>query len=138
MISALQIFSVIFADNFSGLVSADSLPEFESVANTQLKLLAKWYKANKLSVQPCKSKYIISNNNNSKINLKDKSVQVLGIYLEEKYVEIISSKVAIYVYGICKIKRFLSRTSLRLPYFANVHSHLNYCDLLVSRLTNLN
>ena len=131
MISALQIFSVIFADDFTGLVSADFLPEFKSVANTQLKLLARWYKANKLSVHPCKSKYIISNNNNSKINLK-------GIYLEEKYVEIISSKVASYVYGLCKIKRFLSRTSLRLLYFTNVHSHLNYCDLLVSRLTNLN
>ena len=41
-----RMFSVIFADDFTGLVSADSLPELESIANTQLKLLANWYRAN--------------------------------------------------------------------------------------------
>ena len=166
-----RMFSVIFADDFTGLVSADSLPELESIANTQLKLLANWYRANKLSVHPCKSKYLIFNNNdlkipanftvvlnnnddgfldasrifplnrvtNSNIALKDRSVRVLGIYLDEKlslahHVEIVSSKVASSVYGICRVKRFLSRTSLRSLYFANVHSHLNYCNLLFSLL----
>ena len=64
----------------------------------------------------------------SNIDLKDRPVQVLRIYLEEKlslarHVKIIGSGVvASSVYGLCKLKRFLSR--ILLHYFANLRPYL--------------
>ena len=68
------------------------------------------------------------NVNVNRLIFRHGSIILLGIYLDEKlslvyHVEIVSSKVTSSLYGLCKVKRFLPRTSLRFLYFAKVHSH---------------
>ena len=77
--SVERMISIMFTDDFfTGLVSADFLhDELESIANIQFKLLANWYRSNKLSLHPSKFKYIIFNNYSSRIPVN--STVVLNI-----------------------------------------------------------
>ena len=72
---------------------------------------------------------------NSNDDIKDRSVRVLGVYLDEKlnfeyHIGHVKAKVNKAIFGLSRVKNIFSYESLRLIYFANIHSHLNYCNLM--------
>jgi hypothetical protein len=58
----------LFADDTSALKSGPNLPElFESI-NNELNKITVWYRANKMSANAAKTKYIIFHNKDKRIN----------------------------------------------------------------------
>ena len=168
-----DMFSVMYADDISGLISGKNIEELEIRSNLEIKKLALWYRANKMSVHPKKSKFILFNpffrqppptislylDNNepretdpSKIssikqistkneNIQERSVRVLGVLLDDKlsmeyHVLAVKAKVARSVYGLSRVKNILPYSSLKLIYYANIHSHLNYCNIFLTLANN--
>lgn len=76
---------------------------------------------------------------NSNIDLKDRSVKVLGIHLDENlnfehHIDHIRAKANRAIFGLSRVKKIFSEASLRQIYFANIHSHFNYCNLLFTMI----
>ena len=165
------IHSILFADDISSLYAAANLNLLQSELNPELKKVCMWYRANKMSIHPTKSKFLIFRNNkklipdwfelllddnepgnfdqskinkiklitNSNIDLKDKSVKVLGIHLDENlnfehHIDHIRAKANRAIFGLSRVKKIFSEASLRQIYFANIHSHFNYCNLLFTMI----
>jgi Reverse transcriptase (RNA-dependent DNA polymerase) len=63
-----NLFSLLFADDTAGLKSGVNLQQLIAETNTELKKIAKWFRANKMAVNVSKTKYIIFKNKGVKIN----------------------------------------------------------------------
>ena len=64
-----SLFSFLFADDNSAIISAPTLNELLSLANTEINNLLHWYKANKLSLHPQKTKAFIFSTPRANLNL---------------------------------------------------------------------
>ena len=161
------LFSILFADDISSLMSSNNLLSLKSDLNTELKNVYTWYRANKMVIHPKKSKLLVFRPNNrilpdwfeiflddnepgvfnvSKINkiklitnnnvdIKERSVRVLGVYLDEKlnfehHLSHVKAKLNSAIFGLNRVKNMFPHESLRLIYFTNIHSHLNYCSAI--------
>ena len=116
-----------------------------------------WYRSNKLSVHPKQSKFMIFKPNNKspdvpftmtpfsmtkkKIvaweqvtnNSEEPFVKFSGILFDakllvDKHVNFVKATIFKSLYSLCRVKNLLSSDTLRLIYFANIQSHLNYCS----------
>ena len=66
---------------------------------------------------------------------EEKSVRILRVLLDEKlkqgsHVNSICSKISRSIYCLSQVKNLLDISCLKLIYFANIHSHLNYCSYI--------
>ena len=62
------LFTLLFADDTACLASGDDLKQLVNLINTELNKLAIWFRANKMSVNISKTKYIIFHSKSKKIN----------------------------------------------------------------------
>ena len=62
------LFTLLFADDTACLASGNSLEQLVNLINTELNKLAIWFRANKMSVNLSKTKYIIFHAKNKKID----------------------------------------------------------------------
>jgi len=74
---------------------------------------------------------------------KNRSVRVLGVFLDEflkldDHIYHIRSKILHSLFKLNRAKCLLSKKSLTLLYYAHVHSHLNYCSVILSLTTKKN
>ena len=65
-ISSTLLKFILFADDTNIIFTAKSLVELTTVVNLELKIVSDWFKANKLSLNISKTKYIIFRHNISK------------------------------------------------------------------------
>jgi hypothetical protein len=68
LFSASNLFKLMFADDTAGLASGDNLPELFNFVNTEIKKIARWFRANKMAVNVGKTKYIIFHTRGKVIN----------------------------------------------------------------------
>lgn len=61
--------SFLFADDISSLLAHSDLEELNRIANIELQKLANWYSANRLSIHPDKSKFMIFKSPHQKLNI---------------------------------------------------------------------
>ena len=83
---------------------------------------------------------LITHNND---DIKDRSVKVLGVYLDEKlnfefHMQHVKAKINKAIFGLSRVKHIFTYESLRLIYFANIHSHINYCNLVFCMIPKKN
>jgi hypothetical protein len=64
----------LFADDASGLKASNNLSELVDKCNIEIQKLANWFRANKMSVNTNKTKFIIFHTRGKKIDLQNKSV----------------------------------------------------------------
>jgi hypothetical protein len=55
--TATTLFSILFADDTSGLASNANLPELINYANVELKKIANWFRMNKMAINTSKTKF---------------------------------------------------------------------------------
>ena len=73
----------------------------------------------------------------------DRSVRVLGVNLDEflkldQHISNIRSKISHTLFKLNRAKNILSKKSRTLIYYAHVHSHLNYCSVILTLTSKKN
>lgn len=139
-----------FADDTSVYLSHHDLPTLYRQSNTAINDVFNWFCANRLSLNPNKTKYIVirapqkkSNFDNlvlsingtelSRIcsNTDEKSTKFLGLHVDEflswKYhITYINNKISRTLFAMKQAKHILPADSLLALYFALIHPHINY------------
>ena len=129
--NATDFFSILYADDTTLQKSSNNLIDLYSSANNELIKLADWFKANKLTLNVSKTKYILFRNNLKAIDFSklqlliddefidrigqgcnEESFKFVGIYLDEfltwnQHVNYICGKAANAVYALSKLKNVI-------------------------------
>ena len=119
-------------------------------SNIEIQNLYNWFCANRLSLNPSKTKYIIIKAPNIKCdctglsikingtpliqipnNLEEKSTQFLGIFIDESmtwkyHINHVNKNISRALRIIQQVNKFLPFYCLRTRYFALIHPHLSY------------
>lgn len=66
--SCTSLFTLLFADDTSFLISGKNLNEIVQILNVELQKVCNWFRSNELSLHPEKTQFMIFTNNESKIN----------------------------------------------------------------------
>ena len=139
-----------FADDTSILLSNCDINLLFHNANNAIADVFNWFCANKLSLNPQKTKYMVIRSphkqpdfsnlflhiNNNKLTQvgsghKEETTKFLGIYLDEhltwkSHINYINNKISRALFMINQAKNVLPTSSLKTLYFALIHPYLNY------------
>ena len=69
--NATELMLFLFADDTSGLITGDNLPELIAKMNIEINKMANWFRANKMALNISKTKYIIFH---KKFNLTENAI----------------------------------------------------------------
>jgi exonuclease III len=144
--------TVLFADDTTLYIRHKDKDQLVQNMNADLSNLDAWLAANKLTLNVSKTQlchfhrkrlnYNLLNPVYIRNNMIDKtnSVKYLGVMVDEDLnwkdqVALLVGKIGKYVGIISKIRSSLTKESLRLIYFAVIHSHLSYCTEIWGQCT---
>ncbi len=137
--------AILFADDTTLHVTAANLRDLYDKMNHDLENLNDWFKANKLSLNASKTKYMLFGSkqpdqgqvlNIGEDNLeKVQSTKFLGIIIDDQmkwniHIEHCKKKISSGVYAMNAAKHTLSSNHLRILYNSLVHPYLSYGTLL--------
>ena len=139
-----------FADDTSLFISDTDPSNLFRTSNIEIQNLYSWFCANRLSLNPTKTKFIIIKAPNQKCdctglsikingtpliqiahNLEEKSTKFLGIFIDESmtwkyHINHVNKKISRALFIIKQVKNLLPLDCLRTLYFALIHPHLSY------------
>ena len=139
-----SLFCVKFADDSSFEGSGRSRDEVESMVNDELIKVAKWFKDNRLTLHPDKSRMLVHSRdklitlklNNTNIQrcgygLQEESVKLLGIHIDENldwgvHIKSVEKKIGKGNYLLWRHRKQLNAASKKILYESFVRCHLNY------------
>ena len=151
-----NLFTLLFADDTSFLISGKSLPEIIETLNIELHKICYWFRTNELSLHPLKTKFMIFTKGNTNINYEEininlnynnydenradlihklttePTVKFLGVTIDprldfKQHIESIHSKISKSLYAINAAKNILDKSVLLGLYKSLIHCHLLYC-----------
>ena len=150
--NATDFLNLLFADDTTFQVSGVDLNQLFTLANIELEKSSVWFKANKLTLNVKKTKYMIFSDQNLEngtnilyignqiveqvgSKCKDKYFRFVGHVLDDKlswegHVEHIAKKLASANFGINSSKNFLPLQIRKTLYYSLFDSHLNFGNLL--------
>ena len=139
------LFTILYADDTSAILNGKNLIELLNTINTELKLLAIWLDANKLSLNVEKSYYILFHRTriktphihidicmNNSVLKQTNCIKYLGVFIDSKlswiqHINYVKNKVSKCVGIMYKARRYLSKNSLLNLYHSFVYPYLIYC-----------
>lgn len=139
---------ILFADDTSLYLSHLSLKEVIHRANVDLELLYEWFKANRMSLNIGKTKYIHFTMTNQKMATGNGNIQIgensieqkeylkfLGMHIDSllnwtHHITHVKNKLLSGLYVMNRIKNFLPLNYMRTLYFSLVQSHIYYVLIL--------
>ena len=152
MPEATDFLTLLFADDTTFQVSGVNLDQLFEIANSELEKSSVWFKANKLTLNVKKTKFMIFSDQNLQIgtnnlhignqrieqvgsNCKEKYFKFVGHVLDDKmswegHIEHIGKKLASANYGLNSSKNFLPFKIRKTLYYSLFDSHLNFGNLL--------
>lgn len=139
--------AILFADDTTLYVSSNNIESMFDTMNTQLHVLADWFKANMLSLNASKTNYMLLSNKriiptsstsimiDDKIIHKVETVKFLGVHIDHKlewtdHINNCKKKISSGLYALNASKRYLSKNNLRTLYFSLIHSHLTFSNII--------
>ena len=150
--NATNFLTLLFADDTTFQVSGTDLNELFYIANVELEKSAVWFKANKLTLNVKKTKFMVFSETNSEIGdnrlkIGDTTIEQVGTNCKEKYfkfvghvlddrlsweghIEHINKKMASANFGINSSKNFLPLNIRKMLYYSLFESHLNFGNML--------
>jgi len=141
--SKLHIIPRLFADDTCLVIHESNTQTLEETINDELQKVYEWTKANKITINPPKSKALINPPkaninvprvevylNNTVLDIKD-NVKYLGITIDnrinfENHIKVLTGKISRFVGVINKLRHTLPLKALRNLYYSMVHPHLLY------------
>ena len=154
--NATEFLTLLFADDTTFQYSGDNLDLLFEKSNFELEKASIWFKANKLTLNVKKTKFMLFCDKKSQINLQylnlkigDKLIEQVGTNCKEKYfkfvghvlddkftwaghVEHICKKLASANFAINSTKNFLPSKVRKMLYYSMFDSHLKFGNLLHS------
>ncbi len=144
---AVKLLVSLFADDTNMQLSGDNIKLLEKTINSELIKASAWFSANRLSLHPGKTVFMVFNNkqglsldlylNNTKIEqvgtqFQTKTVKFLGLLIDDKlkwnyHIDKVINKIRTINYHLNQIKRILPTKLKILLYNALVKPHLEYC-----------
>ena len=138
---------ILFADDTSVFMSHKDLDYLAHTLNLELNKLSIWFKANKLSLNLKKTKYIVFRPSQRRINCnivisiddqhidRAKETVFLGVILDENLnwksqISHIATKVSKSIGIIYKCSFYLSKTPLRILYYSLIYPYFHYCNVV--------
>jgi hypothetical protein len=139
-----------FADDTSLFISDSNIDNLFQRANTEINNLFNWFCANRLSLNPSKTKYIIIKSpkhqcstaglhvmiNNTTLSqvgkeYDEQSTKFLGVHIDEclswKYhLQHVNKKISRSLWIMKQVKNILPADSMRTLYFTLIHPHITY------------
>ena len=152
--NATEFLTLLFADDTTFQYSGVNLDTLFEKCNIELEKASVWFKANKLTLNVKKTKFMLFNGKNPQLNLQglhlkigDKLIAQVGSECKEKYfkfvghvlddklswtghVEHICKKLASANYAINSSKNVLPLKIRKMIYYSLFDSHLNFGNLL--------
>ncbi len=135
--------TILFADDTTLYTSSSDIKLTFQVMNAELKSLAEWFRANKLSLNVSKTHYILINPErphlpedlklqigNEKIEQKQ-HIKFLGMIIDDKlewkdHITFVRNKISSSIYAINKVKHFMNRGHLLTLYYSLIYPYLDY------------
>ena len=158
--NATEFLTLLFADDTTFQVSGHNLDQLFDLANLELQKSTVWFKANKLTLNVKKTKFMIFSDKNLDIganilkignqtieqigtNCKEKYFKFVGHVLDDKlswdgHIEHIAKKLASANFGINSSKNFLPPQIRKTLYYSLFDSHLNFGNILLGCTKNKN
>jgi len=151
--NASNFFASLFADDTLLSASGHDIKELENFANVELEKCSNWFKANKLSLNATKTKFMMFRsdrmqpvNKNFKLyidrteierigsNCETKSFKFVGIHLDEilnweQHLNHVNSKLASANYALNQVKRILPCKTLKTIYTTMMEPHIQYSNI---------
>ena len=139
-----------FADDTTLYMSNSNLNELFLEANSTINDLFQWFCANRLSLNPTKTKYTIIRPFQQQCNItglnvsinntviqrvgndcEEKATKFLGIYIDENltwrhHIANVNKIISSALFSINQVKHILPKDCLRTLYYSLIHSHLSY------------
>ena len=149
-----ELFNVIFADDTSCLAKGKDVTSLAASIYHNLDKIFTWYCHNRLALNVKKTNYMVFSLNDRIINDfpqlemnnvpinkvskqgPNKAIRMLGVYLDQnlnfrEFAEITLAKVAKSFFIINRSKNFLPDFTIKLLYYALIHSHLNFASIFL-------
>ena len=152
--NATEFLTLLFADDTTFQMSEVNIESLFENANLELEKASTWFKANKLTLNVKKTKFMIFTDKNIQISLnglnlkigdtdieqvgkncKEKYFKFVGIVLDDKlswegHIQHICKKLASANYAINTTKNFMPLKIRKTLYFSLFDSHINFGNLL--------
>ena len=149
--SSAFLFFSLFADDTTIQISSSNLYELYNTANRELKIVAEWFKANKLTLNISKTKYILFRKSDMFVDFKnlhlsidactierigqdcrESSFKFVGIKLDEflswkDHILSLKSKLSSATFALSQVKNILPEAIKLNIYNSLFRSHLEYC-----------
>ncbi len=139
--------TILFADDTTIYIVGHNVRDLYARMNHDLKQLSDWFRANQLSVNATKTKYMFITK--QKVNISNDlslcigteklervtSTKFLGLILDEKmlwhdHIDHCSKKVSSGLYAMNAAKRYLTSEHLHILYCSLIHPYLTYGNLV--------
>ena len=139
---------ILFADDTNIFLRHNDLATLATILNVELSHVSSWFNANKLTVHPAKSKFIIFHPRRKQINSSDINIFInnslitrvqedrfLGIIILENlswklHISAVCDKVSKVIGVLCKSGRYLPLSTLKTLYNFLFLPYINYCILI--------
>ena len=139
---------ILFADDTNIFLRHNDLATLATILNVELSHVSSWFNANKLTVHPAKSKFIIFHPRRKQINSSDINIFInnslitrvqedkfLGIIIHENlswkpHISAVCDKVSKVIGVLCKSRRYLPLNTLKTLYNSLFLPYINYCSLI--------
>ena len=139
-----------FADDTSLFISDSNIDNLFQRANTEINNLFNWFCANRLSLNPSKTKYIIIKSPKQKCNTtglniminnthlsqvgkhyEEQSTKFLGVHIDESlswkyHLQHVNKKISRSLWIMKQVKHILPADSMRTLYFTLIHPQITY------------
>ena len=148
LFAASKILSpIMFADDTNLFYADRNIEKLFEIVNAELKNITEWFRANKLSLNVKKTKYLLFHSQTKKITTslpkitmdsieiqREYSTKFLGIILDESLswkiqTENVNKKVSKGIRLLYSARPYLTKNLLTQMYYAFVHCHINYCNI---------
>ena len=138
---------VLYADDTNALCSNSCLKTLADIIQNEMNKIVAWLNANKLTINPSKTKFIIFKSRNKSLNqeitlkinnniIKQASyVKFLGVLIDhdfswKNHISLVQKNVIKSAGLIAKLRHFTNKNTLKLVYYALVYPYLTYGNLV--------
>ena len=137
------LFSILFADDSNAFLTGKNIETMINIMNLELAKLVIWLKANRLSLNIKKTKFMVFSN--KPVLLYDHCVMIcnqsienvqyikfLGVFIDRKltwehHIKYVKGKIAKAIGLLCRVRKYLNKSCLLTLYYTFLFPYLNYC-----------
>ena len=147
---ASKFFTILFADDTTLQLSSKSLQDLYDLANFELSKIEDWFKANKLTLNASKTKYILFKKKKEDVNItslkllidnkdiervgtgcKNESFKFVGVHLDENlnwnhHLKLVKNKASSAVFALSSVKNILPSNIKLTIYNSLFRSYIEY------------